>query len=833
MNSDASKSDGAVSSAGKPFHDALLQLREVERTLDQIFSEAPSFMALLSVPDFRYLRTNAKHLELIGKNNIIGKTVFEVEPEMERQGVIDLLREVVRSGKPYVGRELPIQYDSVDGRLAKVSYLDFIYQPLRRADGEIYAISAQGHDVTEMVHARKAIENERENFRNLFRQTPEMVCILRGPEHVFEFVNEAHVKALGFNATGKTVREAQPESVEVHGILDNVFRTGNTANLHEIPITLTDRVRYFNVTYAARHGDDGKINGIMVLGVEVTDQVKTRELQESQNFLSSLVENLPNMLFVKDAKDLRFVRFNKAGEELLGVPRAELFGRSDYDFFPKHEADHFVSKDREVLAGREVLDIPEETIQTRNGPRILHTRKIPILGSSGEPEYLLGISEDITERKRAENDRLSLIREQVAINERKRENDRSAFLAEASTILASSLDYRAALAQLTKLTVPAMAEWCTVSIVGAEGKPERVAAAHSDPAKAHLLEELALSFPAFGSFAQAVERAVQKHRSSLMPQVSETMLREASRNDRHFWIMRELGLNSYIVAPILSRNGALGAITLVGYAQRFNESDLALVEEIGRRAGIAIDNARLYESARQAVQTRDEFMSLASHELKTPLTSLQLQTELRGIDVNRGNFHRFSPENLPKLLSEDRKQINRLIRLVEDMLDISRINMGKLALAPEEFDLCEMARDTVSRFSSQFEAAGVKVSLKAEESVLGSWDRFRLEQVLTNLLTNALKYGDRRPVYVSVENEGAFARLDVRDEGIGISRLDQQRIFGQFERAVSGSSISGLGLGLFISKKIVEAHKGEITVESEPGLGSRFSMLLPRSILDT
>lgn len=124
---------------------------------------------------------------------------------------------------------------------------------------------------------RSEIETERENFRNLFRQTPEMVCILSGPDHLFEFVNEAHIKVLGFDATGMTVREAQPESVEVHGILDEVYLTGKTAELVEIPVTVTDRLRYFNLTYAARHDSKGQVNGVMILGIEITDQVLARQ----------------------------------------------------------------------------------------------------------------------------------------------------------------------------------------------------------------------------------------------------------------------------------------------------------------------------------------------------------------------------------------------------------------------------------------------------------------------------------------------------------------------------------------------------------------------------
>jgi PAS domain S-box-containing protein len=815
------------------------KLREREQVFDQVFAGSPSFMALLSVPGFRYLRANAQHQKLVGRN-LIGKSVGEVHPESNAQNMVEILKKVVATGEPFVGREMPLPLGA-PGEPHKTAYLDFVLQPVRKPGGEIYAIASQGYDVTEKVLSRRAVENERENFRNLFRQTPEIVCILKGPDHLFEFVNEAHVRALGFDATGMTVREAQPESVEVHGILDEVYRTGKTAELHEIPVTVTGRLRYFNLTYSARRNGRGEIDGVMVLGMEVTEQVntskelelvvaeRTRELKDSESFLDSVIENIPHMVFVKDAKELRFVRFNRAGEDLLGFSRHDLLGKNDFDFFPKSQAEYFSSKDKEVLSGRSVVDIPEEAISKKSGEeRILHTRKIPLLSASGEPEYLLGISEDITEWKRAEEERLRVIREQAAVAERKRETERAAFLAEASTVLASSLDYQQTLKDLARLTVPAMADWCTVTMVNEEGAKERLAAVHRDPGKAALIEELSTFYSRSNDGDSLISHVIDTGKPSFMPVVEEAALVTAARDARHLEIMRELACTSCILVPILARGKGLGAIALVSdrKSRQYNESDLALAEELARRAGIAIENASLYQSVQRAVRARDSFLSIASHELKTPLTSLKLQAQIRMRELKKGNVGRFSPENLPNLVAADEKQVNRLIRLVEDMLDVSRIHTGKLELGLEEFDLTELLQDTVSRLSSQFEAAGVELKARASGPVLGKWDHFRLEQVLVNLLTNALKYGDGKPVEVSVGRQGDLASFSVKDQGIGIQAKDQRRIFEQFERAVT-SSISGLGLGLFISKKIVEAHGGSIRVESGEGQGSTFIVELP------
>ena len=398
----------------------------------------------------------------------------------------------------------------------KSVYLDFVFQPLLSPAGEVYAVAVQGYDVTNQVLARKAIEesnslieNERENFRNLFKQTPEMVCILEGPEHVFEFVNEAHVRVLGFDATGKTVREAQPESKEIYSLLDDVYTTGKTAALHEIPVTVGEHLRFFNLTYAAKRDKASRINGVMILGVEITDQILARE------------------------------------------------------------------------------------------------------------------------------------------------------------------------------------------------------------------------------------------------------------------------------------------------------------------------------QLRKAVESRDEFLSIASHELKTPITSLQIQAQLRKRNALKENKDAFTFDKLVRMFDSDKSQIERLTRLIDDMLDVTRFESKKLALRLEEVDLQFILNEVLERYSPQFVAAESTLLLEKEESAQGLFDHFRLEQVIVNLLTNALRYGRGKPVHISLTRNAGSAQLKIRDEGIGIAHGDHGRIFERFERATRTSAGTGLGLGLYIARQIAEAHGGSIHVESELGQGATFWLELP------
>jgi signal transduction histidine kinase len=217
-------------------------------------------------------------------------------------------------------------------------------------------------------------------------------------------------------------------------------------------------------------------------------------------------------------------------------------------------------------------------------------------------------------------------------------------------------------------------------------------------------------------------------------------------------------------------------------------------------------------------------MSIASHELKTPVTTLRLR-----LDHLLRTVHRTpdaAPERLTRGLEAAVAQVEKLVRLIEELLDVSRIAAGRLELDLERFDLCDLVRDAIERSRDQAAAVGCSIDADLACPAVGEWDRLRLDQVVTNLLTNALKYGQGKPIRVSLRTEGGRVRLDVTDRGMGIDKKDQRRIFERFERA-AGQSSGGLGLGLYIVRQIVEAHGGSIDVESTPGAGATFTVELP------
>ncbi|MBN8751976.1 MULTISPECIES: hybrid sensor histidine kinase/response regulator [Variovorax] len=233
----------------------------------------------------------------------------------------------------------------------------------------------------------------------------------------------------------------------------------------------------------------------------------------------------------------------------------------------------------------------------------------------------------------------------------------------------------------------------------------------------------------------------------------------------------------------------------------------------------------------RAVRMRDDFMSMVSHELRTPLNTLYLEAQLRQLHLSKGNLANFTPERLPSMIERDQRQIRNMVRLIDDMLDVTRMRRDALSIQTKPVDLSALSRAVVENLRQQAEAAGSPITLQTPAELRGVWDEFRIEQVLTNLLTNALRYGSGKPVEMTVSLEGDTARVAVRDQGIGIAPEDHARIFEQFERTDdSRRHAAGLGLGLYITRKIVSLHAGHIGVESAPGEGSRFVVDLPLHI---
>ncbi|MCC6557042.1 MAG: GAF domain-containing protein, partial [Polyangiaceae bacterium] len=429
------------------------------------------------------------------------------------------------------------------------------------------------------------------------------------------------------------------------------------------------------------------------------------------------------------------------------------------------------------------------------------------------------IFRDVTLRRLAERERDALIAKERSGREA------AELLAEVSGILAESLDYEINLARLARLCVKSFADWCYFGVIEG-GQVRVVAAAHRDHAKDLLLEHVRRSYT-IGRWDPTAQ-VLRTVRPVLLPELTTAVLHAAAADsDEYAKLARDFGAASVLSVPALARGRLVGMLTFLSAApgRRYGAADLVFAEELARRVASAIDLGQLHRRTEQAVRQRDEFLSIASHELRTPVASLQLALQALRRGARAGAP--LEGGQLRRLLEVPERQTARLVRLVDSLLDVSRIEAGKLTLRREDVDLLALARDVAARLEYDLARAKCPLSIQGEP-VIGRWDRSRLDQVATNLLTNSIRYGAGKPIDIVVSRQDGTARLAITDRGIGIAPDCREHIFERFVRAAPAEHYPGLGLGLYISRVIVEAHGGTLTCTSRVGAGSTFTMELPR-----
>ncbi|WP_426176223.1 hybrid sensor histidine kinase/response regulator [Massilia sp. TWR1-2-2] len=292
----------------------------------------------------------------------------------------------------------------------------------------------------------------------------------------------------------------------------------------------------------------------------------------------------------------------------------------------------------------------------------------------------------------------------------------------------------------------------------------------------------------------------------------------------------ETGAVDFLYKPLDSDAVRSKVNVFVALDQQRHESrrQVAQLEQSRREQQQLLEELHITQAELQrSLRMRDDFMSLVAHELRTPLNTLFLESQMRILQLQRGNFEALGPDRLPAMVARDQRQIQSMIRLIDDMLDVSRIRSGSLSIRPTPIELMVLLERVASDLALQASAYGSSLRLHAHPPVAGCWDESRIEQVVINLLTNALRYGGGTPVDIMVAATGSEVRVDVVDGGIGIAAADQQRIFEPFERGAANGEVKGLGLGLAISRQLSEAHGGRLFVTSDGNNGSTFTLVLP------
>jgi signal transduction histidine kinase len=532
---------------------------------------------------------------------------------------------------------------------------------------------------------------------------------------------------------------------------------------------------------------------------------RTRELERSEARFRDVIERNADAIVVVDAKGVvRFV--NSAATRLFGATREQLLG-TPFGF--------------PLVTGETTeVDLP------RNGePRVAEMR---VVESEWEGETACIASlRDVTERKRAEHDARELIREHAARAAAEESARRLRFLLESTTLLTSSLEQTPTLSALARLCVAEIADWAVVYSVDDSGVPRRVEAAHCEPAKASLIDELR-QMPIDPDSAHPVLEVLRTRRPMLVRQVGDDLLKSVTQGARHLEIVRELGAASFIILPIVAHDRTLGAIALVSArpGRRFDEQDLALAEDFAARAALALANARLYEEARRANKTKSDFLAVVSHDLRTPLTAIIGYVDLMEMGV---------PDPLPdatrERLQRIRSSATHLLYLLNELLIFARLDSGRQDVRLREADLRNIAREAAAVAEPLALERGLRFHLDLpDHPVMLRTDADKVRQVLLNLAGNAVKYTHRGEIRVELRQAAEHhAVIRVQDTGVGIAEQHLQQIFEPFWQVDPDQRMreGGTGLGLSVVRRLVQLLGGEISVESRLGEGSTFTVMLP------
>ncbi len=671
------------------------------------------------------------------------------------------------------------------------------------------------------------------------------------------------------------------------------------------------------------NGSWALLNGVIL---DITSRKQNEEeLDRTQNFLNSIVENIPNSVVVKDSQNLRLVLSNKASEELVGYSKQELIGKSDYDFFPKEQADLFTAKDREVLANKQSLDIPEEFIQTKHqGVRIIHTKKIPLLDSAGNSQYLLAISEDITNRKETEivlqryqllsehtrdivlflrsdgqiieanhaavkaygyeraellslniydlrdpqtynnlADQMAKSQEQGILYETiHRRKDGSKFHLEVSSKGAVIGNEKLILNINRDITKRKQTEQELKEREAAIRSLYKVTSARRINFEGRLQGLLALGRRLFGLEMGALAR-IENQRyevvaSQIPPKINfkmpkgsitdllltycsdailakEPICFESARTSK--WCNHPAytanKLEAFIGTPVIVNSKIYGTLSFFSHQPRsklFNKGDRELMKLIAQWVGGEIERLQAEEEIRKALlkeqelnELKSRFISMASHEFRTPLSTILSSTELIKI-----YGHKFTEEKKEKHFDKITSAVKLMVNLLDDVLFIGKAEAGKIEFNPTNINLqafCQEILEDLTLANNQhhsfvFESHGDCDRVEMDQKLL--------RQMLTNLLSNAVKYSlQGGTIHLKLVCQQEQVIFHIKDEGIGIPDADRERLFEVFHRASNVGTIPGTGLGMAIIKKAVDLHQGSITFSSSVGKGTTFTVCLP------
>ena len=691
----------------------------------------------------------------------------------------------------------------------------------RRAVADIARLRHQeGRRQAELLTAMAAVQQSETRLRTIVGNAP-IVLFALDRDGIVTLSTGTGLRATGTDqgqVAGRSVFEVMHD---VPQVLEDVRQV-----LHGTPIHATREIdrRIFECSYVPVQDEQGTVLGLTGVATDVTTRVRaeaalqqayaeleqrvherTEELaraneslraeirerrrteealRESEERFRILFEHSPDAIVLIDPHpvdgDWRIVDCNVAASRMHGYAHGELADKP-FNLLNVRPTEPEGYRDFLEQVAREGIFTGETQHRRKDGAVFWVEYAISFIRLDGR-ELLLGIGRDVTQRKTVE----------VGLH----------YLAEAGALLVASLDAETMLTQLAGLTVPQLADWCAIDLLMEDGSYVRTAAAHVDPTQ---------------------EDAVAGHAAELR--------RLICQGGEHARLLQDGESTPTLLAPLVAHGRCLGTIALgmADSGRQFGAGDLRLVQDLANRAALAVANARLYREAQAAIQARDQFLSVAAHELRTPVGTLFGYAQVLRDRLDGAQLVLDADRRIARIMVE---QGIRLTEQLNTLLDLSRVETGHFALERHPFDLGVLLRQIVTELQPTLTDHEVLIEPGSTANVTVDGDERHLEQVFLNLLQNAIKYSPAGgTIAVRLSTLPAEVEVAITDPGIGISADELPHLFERYYRAPNGEAVAigGLGIGLYVVHEIVSRHGGTVEVDSKPGAGSTFTVRLPRS----
>ena len=770
------------------------ELRRSEQELADFFENATIGLHWVG-PDGTILRANRAELDMLGysREEYVGRLIADFHADEDV--ICDILKRL-QAGEKLT--EYPARLKCKDGSIKDV----LIDSSVLWRDGEFVHTRCFTRDVTERKRAEAKVREQEQRTRTILESITDAFFGL-DRDWRFTYVNRQAEALLGRSRDdliGKNHWDVYPDTL---GTV--VERSYDRAVAENVTVTFENYYPPHDRWYEVRAYPSP--DGLAVYFRDVGERKRAEiALRESEQRFRQLADAMPQIVWTA-RPDGNIDYLNRRWTEFTGLPQT--VGNEGWGQI-LHPDDARLANERWAasLATGAPFEMEMRLLDRRQQSYRWHLiRTVAVPDGDGKVARWFGTSTDIHEQKRAE--------------------ESSRFLAEASAELAGVVDYESTLQKVANLAVPYFADWSAVDLADDDGNLRRLAVAHQDSNKIALVRDLMREYPPDPQAPGGAFAVLRTGKPELVSEITDEMLVQGAKDERHLRLIRSLGLKSYLCVPLVVSGNTLGVLTFATAesGRKYTDADLALATDLAHRAAVAIENTQLYQALRDTDRRKDEFLATLAHELRNPLAPIRNALQIL-------KMPRVDAETVERSREMMERQVHHLVRLVDDLLDVSRVMRGKIELRKERVELATVVARAVETVQPLVDAQGHQLSVRmASDSLLLEADPVRLAQVVGNLLTNAAKYTEPNGrIWLTAERDGDMAVLRVRDNGIGIAPAMLPRIFELFVQVdhASTKAQGGLGIGLTLVKNLVEMHNGIVQARSEGlGQGCEFVVRLP------